>query len=71
MKIHVALQNDSVKTQVGHSLAISLRDGAQTGKEMPREGAPAAQTAYMTGNMYPTEKHLRRQAAAPFVPGLI
>jgi hypothetical protein len=65
MKIHVALQNDSVKTQGWAQLAHSYRDAAQTAKEMPHEGAWRVQTAYMTGNMKPTKKHVC------FVPGTI
>jgi hypothetical protein len=69
MKIHVALQNDSVKTQLEPWQGNSYRDAVQTAKEMPYQGAPWVQTAYMTGNMHPTERHLQPQIAAPFVPG--
>jgi hypothetical protein len=71
MKIHVALQNDSVKTLVGHGAAIPSPDAPQIRKEMPHEGALGGQTAYMTGNMHPTKKHLRPQSAASFVPGTV
>jgi hypothetical protein len=70
MKIHVALQNDSVKTQVAHSGAILSRGATQTRKESPCEGAWCVKTAYMTGNMHPTKKH-RQHAVAPFVPGTL
>jgi hypothetical protein len=71
MKIHVALQNDSVKTQRWAQLRDSYRDAAQTAKEMPCQGARMDQTAYITGNMNPTKKHVWLQTAPPLVAGTI
>jgi hypothetical protein len=76
MKIHVALQNDSVKTHSvktlgGHRGAISSGDAAQNSKRMPYKGARSSQKAYMTVNMHPTKKHLPPQTIAPFVPGTV
>jgi hypothetical protein len=71
MKIHVAPQNDSVKTQAGIAARFCPATRRKTAKEMPCEGARRGQTAYMTGNMHPTKKHLPPQTIAPFVPGTV
>jgi hypothetical protein len=71
MKIHVALQNDSVKTPAGMAARFCPETPRKTAKEMPYEGARIGQTAYMTVNMPPTEKHLPPQNIAPFVPGSV
>jgi hypothetical protein len=71
MKIHVALQNDSVKTLAVIAARICPETARKTAKEMPCEGARIGQTAYMTVNMHPTKKHLLPQTIAPFVPGSV